>query len=113
MHTVNGIYDNTEKVFAVFGNGSLGEFTVDANSRITLTSAPFPTGVRVGFNFTPILETMPIDKEIDTGPLTGQPKRVNKAIVDISLFKSVFPNSENSESKLLDSPDSFIVGADD
>ena len=101
LHTVNAIYENTDTVFAVFGNGSLGEFTVDSNSRITLTSAPFPTGVRVGFNYTPILETMSVDKEIDTGPLTGQPRRVNKAIVDISGGLDITMKAQDLNSKEL------------
>ena len=84
IHTVNAVYEPTTSVNAVYGNGSLGEYTIDANDRITLANAPFPTGVRVGFNFTPIVETMPLDKEIDTGPLTGQPKRINKVIIDMS-----------------------------
>jgi len=113
MHTVNAIYDNTEKVFAVFGNGSLGEFTVDSNSRITLTSAPFPTGVRVGFNFTPILETMPIDKEIDSGPLTGQPKRVNKAIIDISGGLDITMKAQDLSAKeLVIQQVNFTAGSD-
>jgi hypothetical protein len=101
VHTVNGIYENTDTVYAVYGNGSLGEFTVDSSNRITLTSAPFPTGTRVGFNFTPILETMPIDKEIDTGPLTGQPRRVNKAIVDISGGLDITMKAQDLEAKEL------------
>ncbi len=101
VHTVNAIYENTDTVYAVYGNGSLGEFTVDSNNRITLTSAPFPTGTRVGFNFTPILETMPIDKEIDTGPLTGQPRRVNKAIVDISGGLDITMKAQDLEAKEL------------
>jgi hypothetical protein len=101
VHAVNSIYENTDKVFAVYGNGSLGEFTVDSNNRITLTSAPFPSGTRVGFNFTPILETMPIDKEIDTGPLTGQPRRVNKAIVDISGGLDITMKAQDLASKEL------------
>ena len=113
LHTVNAVYENTDKVFAVFGNGSLGEFTVDSNSRITLTSAPFPTGVRVGFNFTPILETMPIDKEIDTGPLTGQPKRVNKAIVDISSGLDVTLKAQDLSAKeLVIQQVNFTAGTD-
>tara|TARA_R100000231_G_scaffold139610_1_gene121604 strand:+ start:2835 stop:5048 length:2214 start_codon:yes stop_codon:yes gene_type:complete len=83
-HTVNAVYQNTTKVNAVYGNGSLGEYTVDSNNRITLSNSPFPTGVRVGFNFTPIVETMPLDKEVETGPLTGQPRRINKVIIDMS-----------------------------
>jgi len=101
VHAVNSIYENTDKIFAVYGNGSLGEFTVDSNNRITLTSAPFPSGTRVGFNFTPILETMPIDKEIDTGPLTGQPRRVNKAIVDISGGLDITMKAQDLASKEL------------
>ena len=84
VHTVDSVYEPTTEVNAVYGNGSLGLYTIDANDRITLTNSPFPTGVRVGFNFIPIIETMPIDKEIDTGPLTGQPKRINKVIIDMS-----------------------------
>ena len=101
IHTVNAIYENTDTVYAVYGNGSLGEFTVNSSNRITLTSAPFPTGTRVGFNFTPILETMPIDKEIDTGPLTGQPRRVNKAIVDISGGLDITMKAQDLEAKEL------------
>lgn len=83
-HTVNSVYEANTEVNAVYGNGSLGLYTIDANNRISLTNSPFPSGVRVGFNFTPVVETMPIDKEIDTGPLTGQPKRINKVIIDMS-----------------------------
>ena len=101
IHTVNAIYENTDTVYAVYGNGSLGEFTVNSSNRITLTSAPFPTGTRVGFNYTPILETMPIDKEIDTGPLTGQPRRVNKAIVDISGGLDITMKAQDLEAKEL------------
>ena len=113
VHTVNAIYENTDVVFAVYGNGSLGQFTVDANSRITLTSAPFPTGTRVGFNFTPVLETMSIDKEIDSGPLTGQPRRVNKAIVDISSGLDITMKAQDLSAKeLVIQQVDFTVGSD-
>ena len=61
----------------MFGNSALGSYTIDSNNKL-LDNAPQITGVRVGYNFTPVLETMPIDKEIDTGPLTGQPKGLIK-----------------------------------
>jgi len=101
IHTVNAVYENTTQVNAVFGNGSLGLYTVDSNNRITLNNAPFPTGVRVGFNFTPILETMPIDKEIESGPLTGHPRRINKAIVDISEGLDITMKAADLSSKEL------------
>ena len=113
VHTVNAIYENTDVVFAVYGNGSLGQFTVDSNSRITLTSAPFPTGTRVGFNFTPVLETMAIDKEIETGPLTGQPRRINKTIVDISSGLDITIKAQDLTAKeLVIQQVDFTVGSD-
>jgi hypothetical protein len=82
LHFVNGIYTN-ESVNAVEGNSSLGAFTVSATDTITLNS-PRATGVNIGFNYTPIIETMPIDKELPEGPLTGLPRRISRAIIDIN-----------------------------
>jgi hypothetical protein len=113
QHTVNAVYEPTTEVNAVYGNGSLGLFTIDANNRITLTNAPFPTGVRVGFNFIPILETMPIDKEIDTGPLTGEPRRINKAIVDISGGLDItMKGSDRSSKELVIQQVNFNINTD-
>jgi len=112
-HTVNSIYEPTNIIEAVFGNGALGNYTIDANSRITLINAPQPTGVRVGYNFTPILETMPIDKEIDTGPLTGQPRRINKAIIDISGGLDVTMKASDIGAKeLVIQQSNFTLGSD-
>jgi len=113
VHTVNSVYEPTTEINAVYGNGSLGTFIIDANDRITLTNAPFPSGVRVGFNFTPILETMPIDKEIDTGPLTGQPRRINKAIVDISGGLDItMKGSDRSSKELVIQQVNFNINTD-
>jgi len=113
IHTVNSIYEPTNVIEAVFGNGALGSYTVDSNNRITLNNAPQITGVRVGYNFTPILETMPIDKEIDTGPLTGQPRRINKAIIDISGGLDVTMKAADLTSKeLIIQQADFTIGSD-
>jgi len=82
LHTVNGIYTN-ESINAVEGNSSLGAFTVTASDTITLNS-PRASGVHIGFNYTPIIETMPIDKELPEGPLTGLPRRISRAIIDVN-----------------------------
>ncbi len=62
---------------------NLGAFTVSSSDTITLTT-PRATGVHIGFNFIPILETMPIDKELAEGPLTGLPRRISRAIIDLN-----------------------------
>lgn len=113
VHTVNSIYEPTNEIEAVYGNGALGSYEIDSNNRITLVNAPQPTGVNVGFNFTPILETMPIDKEIDTGPLTGQPRRINKAIIDISGGLDVNMKASDLTSKeLIIQQADFNIGED-
>ena len=84
VHTVNAIYGNTTSVNAVYGNSSLGSYTVNSSNRVTLINLPQPTGVKVGFNFSPTLETMPVDKELETGPLSGEFRRIVRCVADIS-----------------------------
>ena len=115
IHTVNSIYGQIS-VNAVFGNSSLGTYTIDNNDRITLNASsvsPRATGVKVGFNYTPILETMPIDKEIDSGPLTGQPRRITRCILDVNSALDVnVKAANNSAHELLITPLNFTIGSD-
>ena len=99
FHSVNGIYTN-ESVNAVEGNSSLGAFTVSATDTITLNS-PRATGVKIGFNYTPIIETMPIDKELPEGPLTGLPRRISRAIIDINSALDLTVKAADTTSKSL------------
>jgi len=100
LHTVNGIY-TAESVNVVEGNSSIGAFTVSGSDTITLTNAPKATALKVGFNFTPTLETMPIDKELPEGPLTGLPRRISRAIVDINTTLDMTIKAADSTSKAL------------
>jgi len=113
LHTVNGIYTN-ESVNAVFGNSSLGAFTVSGTDTLTFTVDPQPTGVSVGFNYTPELETMPIDAESDTGPLTGLPRRIVRCIIDVADTLDVSLKSPNTASahELVILQSGFTVGSD-
>tara|TARA_R100000908_G_scaffold61262_1_gene39150 strand:+ start:1305 stop:3515 length:2211 start_codon:yes stop_codon:yes gene_type:complete len=99
FHSVNGIYTN-ESVNAVEGNSSLGAFTVSGTDTITLNS-PRGTGVKIGFNYTPIIETMPIDKELPEGPLTGLPRRISRAIIDINSALDLTVKAADTTSKSL------------
>ena len=113
LHTVNGIYTN-ELVNAVYGNSSLGAFTVSGTDTLTFTVDPQPTGVSVGFNYTPELETMPIDAETDTGPLTGLPRRIVRCIIDVADTLDVSLKSPNTASahELVILQSGFTVGDD-
>jgi len=113
LHTVNGIYTN-ESVNAVYGNSSLGAFTVSGTDTLTFTVDPQPTGVRVGFNYTPELETMPVDAETESGPLTGLPRRIVRCIIDVADTLDVSLKSPNTASahELVILQSGFSVGSD-
>jgi len=111
LHSVNGIYTN-ESVNCVEGNSSLGAFTVSASDTITLTN-PHANGVKIGFNYTPVIETMPIDKELPEGPLTGQPRRISRAIIDInSALDLTVKAADKTAKSLVVQQVSFTGGSD-
>ena len=89
-----------ETVNAVDGTFSLGSFTTSASDTITFDVA-HSAGVIVGFNYEPSLETMPIDREVQTGPLTGQIKRISRAVIDLSDSLNVALQAADSTAKSL------------
>lgn len=89
-----------ETVNAVDGTFSLGSFTTSASDTITFDVA-HSAGVVVGFNYEPSLETMPIDREVQTGPLTGQIKRISRAVIDLSDSLNVALQAADNTAKSL------------
>jgi len=113
LHTVNGIYTN-EVVNTVSGNSSVGSFTVSGSDTLTFTVSPQPTNVNVGFNYTPNLETMPVDAETETGNLTGQSRRIVRCILDVEDALDVSLKSPNTASahELVILQSGFTIGSD-
>ena len=114
LHTVNAIY-TAEKVNAVAGNSSLGEYTVSGSNTITLTSSAGAqaTGVKIGFNYIPTVETMPIDKELPEGSLTGLPRRISRAIVDMnSTLDMTIKAADTTAKNLVIQQIGFTAGSD-
>ena len=89
-----------ESVNAVDGTFSLGSFTTSSSDTITFDVA-HSAGVIVGFNYEPSLETMPIDREVQTGPLTGQIKRISRAVIDLSDSLNVALQAADNTAKSL------------
>ena len=89
-----------ETVNAVDGTFSLGEFTTSSSDTITFSEA-HSAGVILGFNYDPSLETMPIDREVSDGPLTGQIKRLSRAVIDLSDTLNVALQAADNTAKSL------------
>jgi len=89
-----------EEVNAVDGTFSLGTFTISASDTITFNEA-HSAGVIVGFNYNPTLETMPVDREVTDGPLTGQIKRLSRAVIDLSDTLNVALQAADNTAKSL------------
>ena len=87
-------------VYAVDGTMALGTFTTTGSDTITLNEA-HAAGVNIGFDYTPTLETMPIDRDVSNGPLTGEIKRISRAVVDVSNTLNVALQAADKEAKSL------------
>ena len=115
LHTLNSLYGNNQSVNAVVGNSSLGTYTINSSNQITLTlsAGAQATGVKVGYNYTPSLETMPVDKELPEGPLTGEPRRISRAIVDLnSVLNMTIKAADNTAKSLVVQQLGFTIGSD-
>ena len=82
-------FANNAVVKATNGNDFLGEFTVasaeiDASSVKSGLSQAF-----IGYSFTPTLKTLPIDAQIQGGPITGEPRQIPKVILDLNSTLAV------------------------
>ena len=101
-------YSGTNGVFSVssdFANGAvldvvsgthyLGQFTV-ASGNIDVSAVDNSlSSAEIGFKFDVTLKTNPIDTLAQQGPMTGEPRSMNKVILDLSNTLSVSVNSNN------------------
>ena len=90
---VSSHFANGAKVKVVSGNDYLGEFTV-ASGNVDVSAVQEITAAEIGFGFNVEAETLPIDAQIGGGPLTGEPRSVNRVVVDLLDTLSVSVNEK-------------------
>ena len=78
----------SQSVNVVAGNYSLGAHTVSAGGVITITESGI-SSITAGFNFTPQVITLPVDAAGSRGQITGEPKRINRVLVQMREALSV------------------------
>lgn len=83
---LGSVYAN-KTVSVVSGNYYLGDFTATAGGEITLNNAV--TNIRVGYNYIPEIETLPVHLQLPDGVYTGRPKRIARVILGLNSTLSV------------------------
>lgn len=75
----------------------VGQFTMASNKIVTTTreDVPINTKLEIGYTFPVELKTNPIDAAVQNGSLTGEPRSVNKVIVDMNITGSIAINGSN------------------
>jgi len=88
-------FSNGAVVKAISGNDYLGEFTI-AGGQIdaSLAKSNVSTGY-IGYAFTPLIKTLPVDAGIIGGPLTGEPRRISRVVLDLYSTLAVSVNNND------------------
>ena len=91
VFSVSGHFANGAVVDVVDGTEYLGTATI-ASTNATVTDVKASTSAQIGYKFTPELKTLPIDGAVPGGPLTGQPRKITRVILDLQETLSVSVN---------------------
>ena len=95
VFSVSSDFSNGAVLDVVSGTHYLGQFTV-ASGNIDVSAVDNSlSSVEIGFQFNVTLKTNPIDTVAGNGPITGEPRSMNKVILDLSNTLSVSVNDKN------------------
>jgi len=90
---VSSHFANGAVVKVIDGNDFIGTFTV-AGGNVDVSAVELITSAEIGFDFNVEAETLPIDAQVTAGPLTGEPRSVNRVIVDLLDTLSISINQK-------------------
>jgi len=95
VFSVSADFANGAILDVVSGTHYLGQFTV-ASGNIDVSAVDNSlSSAEIGFKFDVNLKTNPVDAMTAVGPLSGEPRGMNKVIVDLSNTLSVSVNNTN------------------
>ncbi len=88
-------FSNGAVVKAISGNDYLGEYTI-ASGQIdaSLAKSNVSTGY-IGYAFVPLIKTLPVDASVIGGPLTGEPRRITRVVLDLYSTLAVSVNDKD------------------
>ena len=90
---VSSHFANGAVVDVINGTDYLGTFTV-ASGNVDVSAVQEITSAEIGLSFDVEAETLPIDANVSNGPLTGDPRSVNRVVLDLLSTLSVSVNEK-------------------
>ena len=95
VFSVSADFANGAVLDVVSGTHYLGQFTVGSGNIDVSAVDSSLSSAEIGFKFDVTLTTNPIDTMSQIGPVTGEPRSMNKVILDLSNTLSVSVNNNN------------------
>tara|TARA_B100001248_G_scaffold242025_1_gene209227 strand:+ start:5777 stop:8014 length:2238 start_codon:yes stop_codon:yes gene_type:complete len=83
VFSVSSNFSNGATVKVVNGTDYLGEFTVASGNVDVSAVDATASSASIGLAFTPTMKTLPIDGNVQNGPMTGKPRRITSVILDL------------------------------
>lgn len=94
VFTVSSQFANGATVKVVSGTDYIGEFTV-ASGQVDVSAVKEITSAYIGYQFNPILQTMPIDAMMSGGPMTAAPRKIDMVTLDLEDTLSASVNNKD------------------
>jgi hypothetical protein len=92
---VSSVFSNGAEVKVVSGTDYLGEYTVASGNVDVSAVKTGLTTAYIGYQFNPILKTLPIDQFIQGDSMTGRPRKIDMVTLDLLDTLSVAVNNKN------------------
>lgn len=91
VFNVSSHFADGAEVDVVNATDYLGKFTVTGGN-VDVSAVQLITSAEIGYSFNVEAETLPVDAQVVGGPLTGQPRAINRVILDLHDTLSVSVN---------------------
>ena len=94
VFNVSADFANGAEVDVIHRNEYFGKFTV-AGGNVDVSAIEQITSAEIGYSFNVEAETLPIDAATAGGPLTGDPRSINRVVIDLYETLSVNVNGKS------------------
>ena len=95
VFSVSSDYANGAVVDVINGTFYLGQFTVSGGNVDVSAVDSALSSAEIGLKFDVTLKTNPVDATVGDGPLTGEPRTIQRVVVDLNNTLAVSVNNKN------------------